>query len=181
MNKYFIKDLQPGDLFTSYICRMEGGASKGPGVPEIPENLQNLVFMGNVYNTSMGHALYEDGTPVGMPFSDHDIVSITPGAGADILQTFMMGLAIEVGRFHLQNYVNHYNTFPVKPGTGVKISHTYPNDNKKLGIRNNHKVLNSKTLEFASLSEDGLITTVTDLSTGKTADAATVSIMFKNK
>lgn len=173
MCKYKISDLKIGDKIGIYIHRTDGGASMGPSVEGNPEYYRHVIFGGHIYNNNHGQGYYLDTLePIGIPLSDSCIFEVIKGGAIEQMKQIMLKQAKQIGRWAISRFVEEYNEFPIVMGSRVLIN-GYSNDygykvlNKKLGIKNNHKVLSSKELELIDY-QNGIIT-VKCLNTNKTA------------
>ncbi len=146
--KYTISDINIGDKFLTYISST---GSMGAGVYGKKENLVWIIFGGIIENTSAYHAYYQNGNPVAIPIHDNDILYIEEGnTGDDIMRSIMLRNALSLGGSFISNYIERYNEIPFLKGTKIKPTYNYYLHNKALGLRNNHKIMNSLNLTFDS-------------------------------
>lgn len=166
-NNYNFKDINIGDLISIYIKVQEGGSSMGPDIEGNPKYLKYVVFSGMIGNSTMGQAYFDNCKPVGIPLSASSIYDVKPGKGLHIIKETMRNLALKVGRWAIQHYIDQFNEFPLEKGHIVGTSYDYIKINKSLGIRNNNKILKSSDLSFDNWNIGDKFITVNS-SNGKT-------------
>lgn len=164
-----------GDLVKIYVKRGEGGSSMGPSVFGKQEYETWVVYNGTIGKFDVSNCYHIDNLePVGIPISLTDIVDIKSKAGLSYLEKIWRKDARKIGRWALTNYVQFFAgySFPIVAGEKVYVDNYSKNNsykvlNKLHGIKNSHKVLMSKELEFISYNAG--IVTVKCCITGKTA------------
>lgn len=158
-----ISDLKIGDAIGIYINRVEGGITMGPSLEGKQEYYTLVAFGGTVYNNNTGQAYFTDTMePLGLPLHDSNIHEVKPGAALSVIKQIMLKQAHQIGKWAISQYYEQFGSFPVQKGDKVRINtsggeYSYQSINRKLNIRNNHKILNSKNLEFVDFI-DGEIT-----------------------
>ena len=178
---YYLKNLRRGDKILIYVNIAPDGSGKsmGPSVYGKRENLTWAVFGGMIGATSAANAYLQDGRPIGIPISNTDIVCVEYGTGIDVIKGIMCKYAIEIGGFHLKNYVDEFKEVPFKKGDYVKPGYDYSKENTKLGVRNSHKVLQSDDLVYDSWVPGHDYLAVKSIGLNKTAFLAITSVNLK--
>lgn len=153
----------------------------GPGVEEDPENLEWVIFMGTLGNKNLVcNAMFMDGDHVGLPIKLDDIQSYKPrnDKSSHVLYKYYLKHARTTGRHYTRQLIDMFNRSPFSMNESVNVSYDYAEWNKKLGIRNNHRVLKAKDLVF--LKRTGMLAEVWSPSVKKTAQVAIDCLTKRN-